>query len=115
MGQERLAVGFRRPHQGPVLYPQLLEKWILSEKEWEREKAMNLHLRLMQIYVQSIGVCVSARSPGPPSSPAALPPTERFLFQSVRRRDTFETKSCPAESFGKRLPPLGMTETPSRG
>ncbi|XP_006866874.1 PREDICTED: maestro heat-like repeat-containing protein family member 2A [Chrysochloris asiatica] len=36
----------------------LLEKWILSEKEWEREKAMHLHLRLMQIYVQSVGVCI---------------------------------------------------------
>ncbi|XP_062049688.1 maestro heat-like repeat-containing protein family member 2A [Lepus europaeus] len=36
----------------------LLEKWILSEKEWEREKAMNLHLHLVQIYVQSIGVCI---------------------------------------------------------
>ncbi|XP_016060098.1 PREDICTED: maestro heat-like repeat-containing protein family member 2A [Miniopterus natalensis] len=36
----------------------LLEKWILSEKEWEREKAMNLHLHLMQSYVQSIGVCI---------------------------------------------------------
>ncbi|KAL6070320.1 hypothetical protein STEG23_008574 [Scotinomys teguina] len=37
---------------------QLLEKWILSEKEWEREKAMTLHLHLMQIYVQSVGVCI---------------------------------------------------------
>ncbi|XP_077725432.1 maestro heat-like repeat-containing protein family member 2A isoform X2 [Canis aureus] len=36
----------------------LLEKWILSEKEGEREKATNLHLHLMQIYVQSIGVCI---------------------------------------------------------
>uniref|UniRef100_A0A8D1FVC6 Maestro heat like repeat family member 2A n=1 Tax=Sus scrofa TaxID=9823 RepID=A0A8D1FVC6_PIG len=36
----------------------LLEKWILSEREWEREKAMNLHLHLMQIYVQSVGVCI---------------------------------------------------------
>ncbi|KAM9085449.1 LOW QUALITY PROTEIN: maestro heat-like repeat-containing protein family member 2A [Megaptera novaeangliae] len=36
----------------------LLEKWILSEKEWEREKAINLHLHLMQIYVQSVGVCI---------------------------------------------------------
>ncbi|KAM9248418.1 maestro heat-like repeat-containing protein family member 2A [Dugong dugon] len=36
----------------------LLEKWILSEKEWEREKAMNLYLRLVQIYVQSVGVCI---------------------------------------------------------
>uniref|UniRef100_A0A8C0CBE5 Maestro heat like repeat family member 2A n=1 Tax=Balaenoptera musculus TaxID=9771 RepID=A0A8C0CBE5_BALMU len=36
----------------------LLEKWILSEKEWDREKAINLHLHLMQIYVQSISVCI---------------------------------------------------------
>ncbi|XP_061062043.1 maestro heat-like repeat-containing protein family member 2A isoform X2 [Eubalaena glacialis] len=36
----------------------LLEKWILSEKEWERERAINLHLHLMQIYVQSVGVCI---------------------------------------------------------
>lgn len=64
MGQERLSMGFRRPRRCPGLSPQLLEKWILSEKEWEREKAMNLHLRLMQIYVQSVGVCVSAGSPG---------------------------------------------------
>uniref|UniRef100_A0A2K5QWQ7 Maestro heat like repeat family member 2A n=1 Tax=Cebus imitator TaxID=2715852 RepID=A0A2K5QWQ7_CEBIM len=37
---------------------QLLEKWILSEKEWEREKAMSLHLYLMRIYVHSTGVCI---------------------------------------------------------
>ncbi|XP_008054484.1 maestro heat-like repeat-containing protein family member 2A [Carlito syrichta] len=36
----------------------LLEKWILSEKEWEREKAMNLHLHLMQLYIQSTGICI---------------------------------------------------------
>ncbi|XP_037380153.1 maestro heat-like repeat-containing protein family member 2A [Talpa occidentalis] len=36
----------------------LLEKWILSEKEWEREKAVRLHLHLVQLYVQSIGVCI---------------------------------------------------------
>ncbi|XP_023980516.1 LOW QUALITY PROTEIN: maestro heat-like repeat-containing protein family member 2A [Physeter macrocephalus] len=36
----------------------LLEKWILSEKEWEREKVINLHLHLMQIYVQSVSVCI---------------------------------------------------------
>ncbi|XP_053453256.1 maestro heat-like repeat-containing protein family member 2A isoform X1 [Nycticebus coucang] len=36
----------------------LLEKWILSEKEWEREEAMELHLHLMKTYVQSIGVCI---------------------------------------------------------
>nr|XP_058908883.1 maestro heat-like repeat-containing protein family member 2A [Kogia breviceps] len=39
----------------------LLEKWILSEKEWEREKAINLHLHLMQIYVQSVSVCIPLR------------------------------------------------------
>ncbi|XP_006893585.1 PREDICTED: maestro heat-like repeat-containing protein family member 2A [Elephantulus edwardii] len=37
---------------------QLLEKWILSEKEWEREKALSLFLHMMQIYVQSTGVCI---------------------------------------------------------
>uniref|UniRef100_G3QJI1 Maestro heat like repeat family member 2A n=1 Tax=Gorilla gorilla gorilla TaxID=9595 RepID=G3QJI1_GORGO len=37
---------------------QLLEKWILSEKEWEREKAVSLHLYLMRIYVHSTAVCI---------------------------------------------------------
>ncbi|XP_024308609.1 maestro heat-like repeat-containing protein family member 2A isoform X4 [Homo sapiens] len=37
---------------------QLLEKWILSEKEWEREKAVSLHLYLMWIYVHSTAVCI---------------------------------------------------------
>lgn len=73
MGPERLAAGFRCPCWCPGLCPQLLEKWILSEKEWEREKAMNLHLRLMQIYVQSVGVCVSAAWPGPPSRHGQIP------------------------------------------
>ncbi|XP_026902981.2 maestro heat-like repeat-containing protein family member 2A isoform X2 [Acinonyx jubatus] len=36
----------------------LLEKWILSEREGEREKAMNLHLHLLQIHVQNVGVCI---------------------------------------------------------
>ncbi|KAM6169935.1 maestro heat-like repeat-containing protein family member 2A [Rhynchocyon petersi] len=36
---------------------QLLEKWILSEKDWEREKALNLCLGVMQTYVRSVGVC----------------------------------------------------------
>ncbi|XP_023578008.1 maestro heat-like repeat-containing protein family member 2A [Octodon degus] len=36
----------------------LLEKWILSEKEWEREKAMNLHLHLVELYVRSVSVCI---------------------------------------------------------
>lgn len=64
------------------LYTQLLEKWILSEKEWEREKATNLHLHLMQIYVQSIGVCVS------PGAPALCPPQNSSLGAS-------EAKFCP--------------------
>lgn len=59
--------------------PQLLEKWILSEKEWEREKAVNLYLHLMKIYVQSVGVCVSPgdppRLPPHPAQPAPLTPT----------------------------------------
>ncbi|XP_040306552.1 maestro heat-like repeat-containing protein family member 2A isoform X3 [Herpailurus yagouaroundi] len=36
----------------------LLGKWILSEREGEREKAMNLHLHLLQIHVQNAGVCI---------------------------------------------------------
>uniref|UniRef100_A0A2K6FDH7 Maestro heat like repeat family member 2A n=1 Tax=Propithecus coquereli TaxID=379532 RepID=A0A2K6FDH7_PROCO len=53
-----LAPGFPCLLLCPGLYPQLLEKWILSEKEWEREKAMKLHLHLLKIYVQSVGVCI---------------------------------------------------------
>ncbi|GAB5576106.1 maestro heat-like repeat-containing protein family member 2A isoform X5 [Prionailurus iriomotensis] len=41
-----------------LLLLHLLEKWILSEREGEREKAMNLHLHLLQIHVQSVGVCI---------------------------------------------------------
>ncbi|KAM6178445.1 maestro heat-like repeat-containing protein family member 2A [Rhynchocyon petersi] len=37
---------------------QLLEKWILSEKAWEREKALNLYLGMMQTYVQNIDICI---------------------------------------------------------
>ncbi|XP_004674818.1 PREDICTED: maestro heat-like repeat-containing protein family member 2A [Condylura cristata] len=36
----------------------LLEKWILSERAWEREKATRLHLHLLQLYMQSVGVCI---------------------------------------------------------
>ncbi|KAM5228684.1 maestro heat-like repeat-containing protein family member 2A [Ctenodactylus gundi] len=36
----------------------LLERWILSEKEWEREKAMDLHLHLVKVYIQNVGVCI---------------------------------------------------------
>ncbi|KAM6178441.1 maestro heat-like repeat-containing protein family member 2A [Rhynchocyon petersi] len=37
---------------------QLLEKWILSQKDWEREKALNVFLALMQTYVRSAGICI---------------------------------------------------------
>ncbi|KAM6155719.1 maestro heat-like repeat-containing protein family member 2A [Rhynchocyon petersi] len=40
---------------------QLLEKWTLSEKDWEREKALNLCLGVMQTYVRSVGVCISLK------------------------------------------------------
>ncbi|XP_054426726.1 maestro heat-like repeat-containing protein family member 2A [Pteronotus mesoamericanus] len=58
---ERLTEGLLRRQLGPGALQeavQLLEKWILSEKEWEREKAVNLHLRLMQTYAQSLGACI---------------------------------------------------------
>nr|XP_020768222.1 maestro heat-like repeat-containing protein family member 2A isoform X3 [Odocoileus virginianus texanus] len=58
---EQLMEGLMQRHLDPKGLQEmvhLLEKWILSEKEWEREKAVNLHLHLMQIYVQSIGVCI---------------------------------------------------------
>ncbi|KAM6178196.1 maestro heat-like repeat-containing protein family member 2A [Rhynchocyon petersi] len=37
---------------------QLLEKWILSPKYWEREKALNVFLALMQTYMRSVGICI---------------------------------------------------------
>ncbi|KAB0388173.1 hypothetical protein FD755_003129 [Muntiacus reevesi] len=58
---EQLMEGLMQRHLDPKGLQEmvhLLEKWILSEKEWEREKAVNLHLHLMQIYVQSVGVCI---------------------------------------------------------
>lgn len=80
------------------LSTQLLEKWILSEKEWEREKAMTLHLHLMQIYVQSIGVCVSLGAPIP--LPAALCCIHREIPHSVQRRE--HLSGLPWKSVGKR-------------
>ncbi|KAI4549823.1 hypothetical protein MG293_002153 [Ovis ammon polii] len=59
---EQLMEGLMQRHLDPKGLQEmvhLLEKWILSEKEWEREKAVNLYLHLMKIYVQSIGVCVA--------------------------------------------------------
>ncbi|XP_055280209.1 maestro heat-like repeat-containing protein family member 2A [Moschus berezovskii] len=58
---EQLMEGLMQRHLDPKGLQEmvhLLEKWILSEKEWEREKAVNLHLHLVQIYVQSVGVCI---------------------------------------------------------
>ncbi|ELR56904.1 HEAT repeat-containing protein 7B1, partial [Bos mutus] len=58
---EQLMEGLMQRHLDPKGLQEmvhLLEKWILSEKEWEREKAVNLHLHLMKIYVQSVGVCI---------------------------------------------------------
>ncbi|KAM6178199.1 maestro heat-like repeat-containing protein family member 2A [Rhynchocyon petersi] len=37
---------------------QLLEKWILSPKYWEREKALNVFLAVMQTYMRSVGICI---------------------------------------------------------
>ncbi|KAI4591194.1 hypothetical protein MJG53_002243 [Ovis ammon polii x Ovis aries] len=59
---EQLMEGLMQRHLDPKGLQEmvhLLEKWILSEKEWEREKAVNLYLHLMKIYVQSVGVCVA--------------------------------------------------------
>ncbi|XP_069440938.1 maestro heat-like repeat-containing protein family member 2A [Ovis canadensis] len=58
---EQLMEGLMQRHLDPKGLQEmvhLLEKWILSEKEWEREKAVNLYLHLMKIYVQSVGVCI---------------------------------------------------------
>lgn len=81
------------------LLTQLLEKWILSEKEWEREKAMALHLHLMQIYVQSIGVCVSPGTPIPP--PATLCCICRKCPHSLQGREHLSDQAPPQESLGK--------------
>ncbi|XP_047726799.1 maestro heat-like repeat-containing protein family member 2A isoform X3 [Prionailurus viverrinus] len=56
---EHLMEGLMQRQLDPKgLQEMLLEKWILSEREGEREKAMNLHLHLLQIHVQSVGVCI---------------------------------------------------------
>lgn len=54
---------------------------------------MNLHLSLVQSYIQSIGVCVSTGAPAP----------HLVLLPS------------PTESCGKRLPHLGMAMRPLEG
>ncbi|XP_053071963.1 maestro heat-like repeat-containing protein family member 2A isoform X3 [Acinonyx jubatus] len=56
---EHLMEGLMQRQLDPKgLQEMLLEKWILSEREGEREKAMNLHLHLLQIHVQNVGVCI---------------------------------------------------------
>lgn len=83
------------------LHTQLLEKWILSEKEWEREKAMALHLHLMQIYVQSIGVCVSPGTPPPIPWPATLCCICRKPPHPLQRMEHLSDQDPPQESLGK--------------
>lgn len=62
----------------------------MSEKEWEREKAVNLYLHLMKIYVQSVGVCVSLGDPPllppHPAQPAPLTPTGKCQSLSQERK-----------------------------
>lgn len=95
------------------LSPQLLEKWILSEKEWEREKAVNLHLHLMQIYVQSVGVCVSPGDPPPTTCPAD---THREMPVSIPGEETpLKSSSVPGETLGKRLPHWGKSKESQGG
>ena len=88
------------------LHTQLLEKWILSEKEWEREKAMALHLHFMQIYVQSIGVCVSpgTASPYPPPPSHGLPlyaVSVENLLTLFRGWSTSQIKTHPRSPLGR--------------
>lgn len=51
---------------------------------------MNLHLHLMQIYVQSVGVCVSR---GDPSAPV-----RHSHIHRARRGNDFGIKICPLKS-----------------
>ncbi|XP_058521134.1 maestro heat-like repeat-containing protein family member 2A isoform X1 [Ochotona princeps] len=44
--------------QGLQEMVQLLEKWIVSEREWEREKAMQLLFHLLYVYERSAGFCI---------------------------------------------------------
>lgn len=69
---------------------------ILSEKEWEREKAMNLHLCLMRVCVQSIGVCVSAGAPSPPARRSDI--HRETPVSLCEKRENFEIKLCPLKS-----------------
>lgn len=80
----------------------------MSEKEWEREKAVNLHLHLMKIYVQSVGVCVSPRDR--PRTPTACPAdTHREKPVSIPGEETpLKSSSAPGETLGKRLHHWGM-------
>ena len=80
----------------------------MSEKEWEREKAVNLHLYLMQIYVQSVGICVSPGDPPPTACPAD---THRKMPVSIPGEETpLKSSSVPGETLGKRLPHWGKSK-----
>ena len=108
MARKGLASGFERPLLCSGLSPQLLEKWILSEKEWEREKAINLHLHLMQIYVQSVGVCVSPEAPDPP---ACRPDTHREMPVSMPGEETLlKSSSAPRRVPREEAASLGNGE-----
>lgn len=80
----------------------------MSEKEWEREKAVNLHLHLMQIYVQSVGVCVSPGDPPPTTCPTD---THRKMPVSIPGEETpLKSSFVPGETLGKRLPHWGKSK-----
>ncbi|KAM6178444.1 maestro heat-like repeat-containing protein family member 2A [Rhynchocyon petersi] len=55
---EILTLKRRDPAMAVSVQDRLLEKWILSQKDWEREKALNVFLALMQTYVRSAGICI---------------------------------------------------------
>ena len=69
---------------------------------------MNLHLHLMKIYVQSVGVCVSPRDR--PRTPTACPAdTHREKPVSIPGEETpLKSSSAPGETLGKRLHHWGM-------
>lgn len=60
---------------------------------------MALHLHLMQIYVQSIGVCVSPGIPIPRS--ATLCCIRRKLPHSLQGREHLSDQALPQGSLGK--------------
>lgn len=43
----------------PLLYQQLLETWLHSEKEWERERALQATIQLLTAYQETVHSTVS--------------------------------------------------------